>query len=166
MACCRTCSAWWPWSTRSCSTVFRASTVQLDTVLPVWPVAGPVQPVELKVPGAVLLPAVPVQLDITRMACCRTCSACWAGSTRTRSCSTACRASSVQLDTEFYPCDLLQDLFSLLSWEYPELFYSLPCQYNYQTHDDPTDNPEYVKWKAVYKNCSEPFKIIHRNGSN
>jgi hypothetical protein len=59
----------------------------------------------------------------------------------------------------------VQDLFSMLSWEYPELFFSLPCQYNYQTHQNPIKDPEWLELNEVYRICSPPYKIIHRNGS-
>ncbi|XP_023345198.1 xyloside xylosyltransferase 1 isoform X2 [Eurytemora carolleeae] len=62
-----------------------------------------------------------------------------------------------------------QDLFTLMGWEYSELFYNLPCQYNYQTYRDidytqfsleldvKNDDPE-------YRNCKNQGKVIHVNG--
>ena len=64
---------------------------------------------------------------------------------------------------------VFKDLFTMMGWEYPHLFYNLPCQYNYQTYRDidstqssleqdvKEDDPE-------YRNCKSQGKIIHLNG--
>ena len=61
-----------------------------------------------------------------------------------------------------------QDWLTLLGWDRPELFYSLPCQYNVQTHEG-YNTSEYEEVWPLYRNCSAPSdpetKIIHRNGS-
>ena len=56
-----------------------------------------------------------------------------------------------------------QDWLTLLGWEYPEFFYMLPCQFNWQT------NPEYKVGKLrhlweKYRKCPPDTKILHRNG--
>ena len=61
-----------------------------------------------------------------------------------------------------------QDWLTLLGWDRPELFYSLPCHYNVQTHEG-YKTREYEEAWPRYRNCSAPSdpetKIIHRNGS-
>ena len=64
---------------------------------------------------------------------------------------------------------VFKDLFTMMGWEYPHLFYNLPCKYNYQTYRDidstqssleqdvKEDDPE-------YRNCKSQGKIIHLNG--
>jgi len=58
-----------------------------------------------------------------------------------------------------------QDLFTMMSWEFPEMFYSLPCQYNVQTFIDDSMSKETVKLFSKYRSCKPKTKILHRNGS-
>lgn len=56
-----------------------------------------------------------------------------------------------------------QDWLTVLSWESPNLFHRLPCQFNVQT--DQVYNTE--KWKDLwpkYHNCPNRTLILHRNG--
>ena len=54
----------------------------------------------------------------------------------------------------------------MVGWEQPELFYILPCQYNYRT-DDETDNTsqykeEKFKETGVFGLCNQEAKILHK----
>lgn len=56
-----------------------------------------------------------------------------------------------------------QCLFTLLGFEYPELFYLLPCAYNYQL-DTNMWQQEFAHIFPLYHNCSDRPKIYHGNG--
>jgi len=58
-----------------------------------------------------------------------------------------------------------QDLLTMIGWEYPEMFYSLPCQFNLQTFRDPSMSRETADLLPTYSHCPHKPKIIHRNGS-
>jgi hypothetical protein len=70
-----------------------------------------------------------------------------------------------------------QDWLTVLGWESPHLFHLLHCSFNLQTHQvgrvlttDQFSLQGYntAQWAAVwaqYRNCSQPEKIIHKNGS-
>ena len=47
--------------------------------------------------------------------------------------------------------------------EHPDLFYDLPCAYNYQL-DDSMNRKEYAGLFHLYHNCSQHPKIYHANG--
>ena len=61
--------------------------------------------------------------------------------------------------------DLFQCFFTLLSMEYPELFYPLPCSYNYQL-DKSMAQPEHWEYFDLYHNCTLEAKIYHGNGGS
>ena len=57
----------------------------------------------------------------------------------------------------------------MMGWEYPDLFYPLPCEYNLQTYRD----IDSTTWSLEedrrqedpeYRNCNKDGKIIHVNG--
>ena len=56
----------------------------------------------------------------------------------------------------------------MVGWEQPELFYILPCQYNYRTADqtddtlDPRHREERFKSDGVFNVCDRQAKIFHR----
>jgi len=62
-----------------------------------------------------------------------------------------------------------QDLFTMLGWERPDLFYMLPCQFNVQVFvdidksEESKEKDEFVK-DPEYRNCRETPKIYHING--
>ena len=57
-----------------------------------------------------------------------------------------------------------QDWFTLLGWELSDLFYTLPCEFNIQTHTEYKNEFTENIWES-YRNCSSPVKILHNNGS-
>ena len=57
-----------------------------------------------------------------------------------------------------------QDWFTLLGWEKPHLFHSLPCGYNVQTDMEYKTRQLMDLWEK-YRDCREMHKIIHHNGS-
>ncbi|XP_023341624.1 xyloside xylosyltransferase 1 [Eurytemora carolleeae] len=58
-----------------------------------------------------------------------------------------------------------QDFFTMLGWEHPELFYSLPCSLNYQTYLEKITTEEFRRNYTSFINCPEYPLIIHSNGS-
>ena len=56
-----------------------------------------------------------------------------------------------------------QCLFTLLGMEHPQLFYDLPCGYNYQL-DLSMFQKEHKNIFHFYHNCTEEPKIYHGNG--
>ena len=57
-----------------------------------------------------------------------------------------------------------QDWFTLLGWEKPDTFHSLPCEYNVQTDMEYKTRQLINLWKK-YRDCQGMHKIIHFNGS-
>eukprot|EP00794_Sanderia_malayensis_P015335 gene15335-16912_t len=55
-----------------------------------------------------------------------------------------------------------QDFFSLVSFDHPSLFYTLPCQWNRQLCTWWKDNG-YKDVFDAYFSCTEPFYVIHGN---
>ncbi|XP_031570277.1 xyloside xylosyltransferase 1-like [Actinia tenebrosa] len=55
-----------------------------------------------------------------------------------------------------------QDFFTLLSFEYPELFYILPCSWNRQLCLFWKENG-YNEIFDLYNNCSQPIHVYHGN---
>ena len=56
----------------------------------------------------------------------------------------------------------------MVGWEEPELFYNLPCQYNYRTEDEIEDTldaghrEERFMESGVFGLCDQQAKIFHR----
>ena len=57
---------------------------------------------------------------------------------------------------------IFQDWLTLLSWESPDLFYLLPCEFNIQT-DKLYREKQDEEWDEFTK-CNNTAKIIHNNG--
>lgn len=55
-----------------------------------------------------------------------------------------------------------QDFFTLLSFDYPELFYTLPCSWNRQLCTYWKDNGYAEVWEK-YFNCTGPIHVYHGN---
>ena len=55
-----------------------------------------------------------------------------------------------------------QDFYSLVSFDYPDLFYTLPCQWNRQLCTWWKDHG-YKDVFDLYFKCSPPFYVIHGN---
>ncbi len=56
-----------------------------------------------------------------------------------------------------------QCFFTLLGFEFPQLFYALPCEYNFQL-DTGMCRKEWVDVFPAYHNCTTQAKIVHANG--
>lgn len=60
-----------------------------------------------------------------------------------------------------------QDWLTMLGWKHPDLFYMLPCQFNYQNINKCyAENKEETKLCDIFTFCDirhSPIKILHRN---
>ena len=75
-----------------------------------------------------------------------------------------------KLGLDFAHCNSIsfafQDIFTLLNMEHPDLFYHLPCGYNFQLDTRGSTQKLYMETFSTYHNCTDVPKIYHASGGS